>query len=121
MTWRPDDPDWLSPLMQLAVDKRVGVVGAKLLYEDGTTQHAGIPVALIDQGVHSGPNPARPAFPFLGGARVGREWVKSAALLRLIVVSVQFQPHRVEDSERAGQTQSKYPGKIPHLRLPVRQ
>lgn len=35
-------PDWLDPLVALAVQPGVGAVGAKLLYPDGRVQHAGI-------------------------------------------------------------------------------
>ncbi len=35
-------PDWLSAMVELACRPEVGAVGAKLLYPDGTIQHAGI-------------------------------------------------------------------------------
>jgi GT2 family glycosyltransferase len=35
-------PDWLEQMLQLADHPQVGVVGATLLYPDGTIQHAGI-------------------------------------------------------------------------------
>ncbi len=34
--------DWLESLLSCGCDERVGAVGAKLLYEDNTVQHAGI-------------------------------------------------------------------------------
>ena len=34
-------PDWLETMVALAVQPDVGMVGAKLLYEDGTIQHLG--------------------------------------------------------------------------------
>jgi glycosyltransferase involved in cell wall biosynthesis len=34
--------DWLSSMVRLAVQPRIGAVGAKLLYPDGTLQHAGV-------------------------------------------------------------------------------
>ncbi|GGM01492.1 glycosyltransferase family 2 protein [Nakamurella endophytica] len=34
-------PDWLETMVSLAVQPDVGMVGAKLLYEDGTLQHLG--------------------------------------------------------------------------------
>jgi GT2 family glycosyltransferase len=34
-------PDWLETMAGLALDPGVGMVGAKLLYEDGTLQHIG--------------------------------------------------------------------------------
>ena len=35
-------PDWLERLTDAALDPRIGVVGAKLLYEDGSIQHGGV-------------------------------------------------------------------------------
>jgi len=35
-------PDWLREMVSLAVQKQNGAVGAKLLYEDGRVQHAGV-------------------------------------------------------------------------------
>jgi hypothetical protein len=31
-----------------------------------------------------------------------------------IMIMIEFQPHRVQDGEGAGQSKSKNPGKIPH-------
>ena len=36
------EPRWLERMVSVAADPTVGVVGAKLLYEDGTIQHVGI-------------------------------------------------------------------------------
>lgn len=49
-----DDPDWLAPLVRLAVDPRVGVVGAKLLNEDRTVQHAGVMLGIRGLTAHAG-------------------------------------------------------------------
>ena len=38
----PSRPDWLKALMSFSVDQSVGGVGARLLYDDGRLQHAGI-------------------------------------------------------------------------------
>ena len=35
-------PDWLTAMVELASRPEVGAVGAKLLYPDGTIQHAGV-------------------------------------------------------------------------------
>ncbi|WP_457797050.1 glycosyltransferase family 2 protein [Methylocystis sp. S23] len=48
------DPDWLAPLVALAIDPRVGVVGVKLLNEDGTVQHAGIALGIRGLTAHAG-------------------------------------------------------------------
>ncbi len=36
------EPDWLSNMLAIAQQPEVGAVGAKLLFEDGTMQHAGV-------------------------------------------------------------------------------
>jgi len=36
------DPDWLAILVRQAVRPAIGAVGARLLYPDGTIQHAGV-------------------------------------------------------------------------------
>lgn len=38
----PSDPHWLRALMSFTVDPSVGGVGARLLYDDGRLQHAGL-------------------------------------------------------------------------------
>ncbi|HWB82794.1 MAG TPA: glycosyltransferase family 2 protein [Bryobacteraceae bacterium] len=40
------DPDWLTGMVELASQPGVGAVGAKLLYPDGTIQHAGVVVGI---------------------------------------------------------------------------
>src|SRR5205085_1300297 len=35
-------PEWLSEMVSHAMRPEIGVVGAKLLYEDGTIQHGGV-------------------------------------------------------------------------------
>lgn len=49
----PLHPEWLDELVRLAVRPEVGVVGATLLYEDHTVQHAGVVLGNSDSvGVH---------------------------------------------------------------------
>jgi len=38
----PSSPDWLKALVSFSIDQSVGGVGARLLYDDGRLQHAGI-------------------------------------------------------------------------------
>jgi GT2 family glycosyltransferase len=45
-------PDWLTEMMRQAVRPGVGAVGAKLLYDDGSIQHAGIVVGMGDAAGH---------------------------------------------------------------------
>ncbi|MEK6423143.1 MAG: glycosyltransferase family 2 protein [Burkholderia gladioli] len=42
-------PDWLSEMVSLAVQPEIGAVGARLLYPDGSVQHAGLVLGI--QGV----------------------------------------------------------------------
>jgi GT2 family glycosyltransferase len=46
------DPSWLSAMVGQAVRPEVGAVGAKLLYGDGTLQHAGVVVGLGGRAGH---------------------------------------------------------------------
>lgn len=48
------DQDWLAPLVALAMDSRVGAVGTRLLYGDGTVQHAGIALGVGGLAGHPG-------------------------------------------------------------------
>lgn len=46
------EADWLTDMMRQAVRPQVGAVGAKLLYPDGTIQHAGVVVGMGDAAGH---------------------------------------------------------------------
>ena len=45
--------DWLTEMMRYAVRDDVGAVGAKLLYEDGSIQHAGVAIGIGEAAGHS--------------------------------------------------------------------
>ena len=47
------EPEWLTEMMRYAVQPHVGAVGAKLLYEDGTIQHAGVVVGVGNAAGHA--------------------------------------------------------------------
>lgn len=47
------EPSWLTELMRHAVRPHVGAVGAKLLYEDGSIQHAGVVIGIGDAAGHA--------------------------------------------------------------------
>ena len=47
------DGPWLTEMMRQAVRPEVAAVGAKLLYEDGTIQHAGVIVGIGDAAGHA--------------------------------------------------------------------
>ncbi len=46
------DPDWLEELVRWAVYPGVGAVGPKLIYPDGSIQHAGVVVGLCGHADH---------------------------------------------------------------------
>jgi GT2 family glycosyltransferase len=56
----PINDDWLGAMVEHAVRPVVGAVGAKLLYPDGTLQHAGVVMGIYDNSGHS--------FKFLPGS-----------------------------------------------------
>jgi GT2 family glycosyltransferase len=45
-------PDWLEQMAVLAVQDRIGAVGARLLYPDGAIQHAGVALGIGDAAGH---------------------------------------------------------------------
>lgn len=45
--------NWLSEMMRYAVRPEIGAVGAKLLYDDGTIQHAGVVIGLGNAAGHA--------------------------------------------------------------------
>jgi GT2 family glycosyltransferase len=47
------EPAWLSEMMRYAVRAEIGAVGAKLLYEDGSIQHAGVVVGIGEAAGHA--------------------------------------------------------------------
>jgi hypothetical protein len=67
-------PDWLEALMTFAVDADVGGVGARLIYGDGTIQHAGMVGGLFGVFAHAwiGRAPEQPTYG--DWALVQRDW-----------------------------------------------
>lgn len=57
-------PDWLAALISFAEDRDVGAVGPRLLYDDGTIQHAGIYGGVLGTCVHAwlGVEPGTPTY-----------------------------------------------------------
>jgi GT2 family glycosyltransferase len=49
----PLTPGWLRAMVELAARPEVGVVGAKLLFPDGTIQHAGVVLGLFGRSGHA--------------------------------------------------------------------
>lgn len=46
-------PEWLTEMMRYAVRPDVGAVGAKLLYDDGSIQHAGVIIGICEAAGHA--------------------------------------------------------------------
>nr|WP_299794907.1 glycosyltransferase family 2 protein [Ramlibacter sp.] len=61
-------PDWLSEMVALAVQPDVGVVGARLLYPNGTLQHAGVVLGVGGIAGHAHKNLPRKAYGYFGRA-----------------------------------------------------
>jgi GT2 family glycosyltransferase len=59
-------PDWLREMVSHAVRPGVGVVGARLLYPDGTLQHGGILLGPAGAATHVGRGAPRDAPGYLG-------------------------------------------------------
>lgn len=47
------DPDWLSLLVRQAIRPELGAVGGRLLYPDGTVQHAGVVIGVGGGAAHA--------------------------------------------------------------------
>jgi len=47
------EPSWLTELMRYAVRPDVGAAGAKLIYKDGTLQHAGVVIGIGEAAGHA--------------------------------------------------------------------
>ncbi|RBP45301.1 GT2 family glycosyltransferase [Roseimicrobium gellanilyticum] len=63
---RITNPDWLCELVRQACRKEVGAVGARLLYERGLIQHAGVVLSMVGIAGHVFRN-SPPDAPSIGG------------------------------------------------------
>lgn len=79
------DPDWLMRMTPLALDDRTGAVGARLLYPDGTIQHAGVALGIGGAAGHveKGARPAPGMFaPWHGETRTVSAVTAACLLVR---------------------------------------
>jgi GT2 family glycosyltransferase len=67
-------PDWLQALLTFSMQDNVGVVGARLLYPNGSVQHAGIPGGLFDMCAHAWLGQPANAPTYQNWGLVHREW-----------------------------------------------
>jgi hypothetical protein len=67
-------PEWLRELLTFSVQEEVGVVGARLLYPNGTIQHAGMPGGLFGLTAHAWLGQPASAPTYRDWALVQREW-----------------------------------------------
>lgn len=66
--------DWLQALLTFSMQEDVGGVGARLLYPNGTIQHAGMPGGLFDLCAHAWMGQSATAPTYQDWAAVHREW-----------------------------------------------
>jgi Glycosyltransferase like family 2 len=69
-----NSPDWLQALLTFAMQEDVGGVGARLLYPNGTLQHAGVPGGLFGVCAHAWLGQSARAPTYQNWALVQREW-----------------------------------------------
>lgn len=69
----PTTPDWISALLTFAVDDRVGGVGARLYYEDGSLQHVGM-VPAFRTVIHAWQGWPKDAQTYNDWALAQRDW-----------------------------------------------
>lgn len=62
--------DWLGELVRYAIKPEVGAIGAMLLYEDDTIQHAGVVIGIGGAAGHAHRNQDRSALGYFGRAHV---------------------------------------------------
>lgn len=69
----PEEPGWLKALIGFTMDESIGGAGARLLYPDGTLQHAGI-APLFGAIAHAWAGRGRAEGSYQEWALVQREW-----------------------------------------------
>lgn len=77
-------PDWLNNMVGYASREHIGVVGAKLLYEDGTIQHAGVLLGLGGVASHAFINAREDEIGIYGRLRVPYNYSANTAACFMI-------------------------------------
>ena len=83
-------PNWLDELMRYAVRKDVGAVGAKLLYPDGSVQHAGVVLGLGGAAGHAHRNLSNDDRGYFGQAHFAH-FVSAVTAACLVVAKEKFE------------------------------
>lgn len=79
-----DQPEWLRLMVdEMLADAAVGIVGAKLVYPDGTVQHGGVVLGVGGVADHAFKGEAREARGYMGRAACAQEFsaVTAACML----------------------------------------
>lgn len=78
------NPDWLSEMVGYGMRKDVGIVGAKLYYEDDTIQHAGVIIGLGGIAGHCFVNYPRDAYGYFGHLICAKDYSAVTAACMLV-------------------------------------
>ena len=84
------EPDWLTEMMRYAVRSDVGAVGAKLLYADGTIQHAGVVIGMGEGAGHAHRFQPSGEAGYFGQPHVA-QFVSAVTAACLVVAKTKFQ------------------------------
>lgn len=83
------EPEWLTEMMRYAVRPEIGAVGSKLLYDDGTIQHAGVIVGIGDAAGHAHRFLPAETVGYFGQAHVA-QFVTAVTAACLVVAKEKF-------------------------------
>jgi O-antigen biosynthesis protein len=83
------DPDWLALLVRQAVRPEIGAVGARLLYPDGTIQHAGVVTGVGGGAAHAHRFEAKPEDGYFCRSRLPQR-VSAVTAACLVVAKNKF-------------------------------
>ncbi|MEO7787303.1 MAG: glycosyltransferase family 2 protein [Sphingomicrobium sp.] len=84
------EPEWLTEMMRYAVRPDVGAVGAMLLYDDGTIQHAGVVIGICEAAGHAHRFERRDAAGYFAQPHIARR-VSAVTAACLVVERAKFE------------------------------